>query len=101
MRPTPVLDGHVIETLLPALVGEDRQPSAFIVYLYLWYRAGASRKRLLSASLHTISEDTGLSKSAVQRGIRLLVRRRLIRIDKSSPTAVPGYTVLRPWVRRT
>jgi hypothetical protein len=44
--------------------------------------------------------ETGLSKSAVQRGVRTLLRRRLIRVEKASPTAVPGYTVLRPWVRR-
>ncbi len=94
------VDPYVIETLLPALVGSDRQPSAFIVYLYLWHRASASRRRSLAASLQTIAVDTGLSKSAVQRGVRTLLRRRLIRIDKESPTAVPGYTVLRPWLRR-
>ena len=94
------LDPYVIETLLPALVGADRQPSAFIVYLYLWHRASGTRKRLLAASLQTIAMETGLSKSAVQRGVRTLLRRRLIRVEKSSPTAVPGYLVLRPWVRR-
>ena len=93
-------DSHVIDTVLPILVGDDRQPSAFIVYLYLWRRAMGSRRHALTASLQTIAADTGLSKSAVQRGVRTLVRRRLIRIDKTSPTAVPGYTVLRPWVRR-
>jgi hypothetical protein len=44
--------------------------------------------------------DTGLSKSAVQRGIRTLLRRRLLRVEKSSPTSIPSYTVLRPWRRR-
>ena len=100
MRSGSRVDPHVIETLLPVLVGEDRQPSAFIIYLYLWHRAAASRMRSLTASLQTIAADTGLSKSAVQRGVRTLLRRRLIRIDKASPTAVPGYTVLRPWLRR-
>jgi hypothetical protein len=99
--PSPIaLDPFVVETLLPILVGKDRQPSAFIVYLYLWHHASASRRQSLAVSLQTIARDTGLSKSAVQRGVRTLVRRRLIRIDKASPTAVPGYTVLRPWLRR-
>lgn len=94
------LDPYVVDTLLPALVGDDRQPSAFIVYLYLWHRASGARKRSLAASLQTIAVETGLSKSAVQRGVRTLLRRRLIRVEKASPTAVPGYTVLRPWARR-
>ena len=94
------VDSYVIENLLPDLVGRDRQPSAFIVYLYLWHRVSGLRSRSLAASLQTIAAGTGLSKSAVQRGVRTLLRRRLIRVEKSSPTAVPGYTVLRPWHRR-
>jgi DNA-binding IclR family transcriptional regulator len=47
-----------------------------------------------------IAADTGLSKTAVQRGLRTLVRRRLVRADKASRTAVPVYTVLRPRARR-
>ena len=94
------LDPYVIEALLPVLVGDDRQPSAFIVYLYLWHHASGPRRRSLEASLQTIAAETGLSKSAVQRGVRTLLRRRLIRVEKASATAVPGYTVLRPWLRR-
>ena len=33
------LDPYVIETLMPDLVGHDKQPSAFVVFLYLWARA--------------------------------------------------------------
>jgi hypothetical protein len=98
--PPTRIDAYIIETLLPDLVGGDRQPSAFIVYLYLWHRASGSRRRPLAASLQTIAIATGLSKSAVQRSVRTLLHRRLIKVRKVSPTAVPGYTVLRPWVRR-
>jgi hypothetical protein len=42
---------------------------------------------------------TGLSKSAVQAAMRTLARRRLIRGVRASVTAVPAYTVLRPWER--
>ena len=51
--------------------------AAFVVYLYL-YRRAAGRPRMLRASHQTIANDTGLSKSAVQAALRLLVRRKLI-----------------------
>jgi DNA-binding MarR family transcriptional regulator len=100
MPPRTILDPFIVDSLLPLLVGKDRQPSAFLVYLYLWHRGSASRRTAIAVSLQTMAEETGLSKSAVQRGVRTLLRRRLIRIEKSSATAVPGYTVLRPWLRR-
>jgi hypothetical protein len=93
-------DAYVMDTLLPDLVGHDRQPSAFLVYLYLADRVTRRRCRSCEASLSTLAVDTGLSKSAVQRGLRTLVRRRLVRVERRSPTAVPVYTPLRPWVRR-
>jgi transcription initiation factor IIE alpha subunit len=93
-------DGYVIETLMPDLIGHDRQPSAFVVYLYLAHRAAGTRHRVADASLQTIALETGLSKSAVQRALRTLTRRRLVRADKTSRTAIPRYTVLRPWSRR-
>jgi hypothetical protein len=93
-------DRYVIDTLMPDLIGHDRQPSAFVVYLYLAHRAAGSRQRAVEASLQSIAIETGLSKSAVQRGVRTLTRRRLVRAGKASPTAVPAYTVLRPWIRR-
>jgi len=30
----------VLDTLMPDLVGHDRQPSALIVYLFLWLQTG-------------------------------------------------------------
>jgi hypothetical protein len=93
-------DAYVMDTLLPDLVGHDRQPSAFLVYLYLADRVTRGRARNYAASLATFAVDTGLSKSAVQRGLRTLVRRRLVRVDRHSPTAVPVYTPLRPWAKR-
>jgi len=93
-------DPYVLDTLLPDLVGHDRQPSAFLVYLYLADRVTRGRARACAASLSTLAVDTGLSKSAIQRGLRTLVRRRLVRVDRRSPTAVPVYTPLRPWARR-
>jgi DNA-binding GntR family transcriptional regulator len=93
-------DPFVVESLMPDLVGHDRQPSAFIVYLYLSHRAVRDRTRAVAISLQGLAAETGLSKSAVQAGLRRLVRRRLLRVEKASRTAVPSYTVLRPWARR-
>lgn len=100
MPSTTRLDSYLIDSLLPELVGHDRQPSAFLVYLYLWHRSAAVRARSVTVSLQQMAGDTGLSKSAVQRGIRTLLRRRLLRVEKSSPTSIPIYTVQRPWLRR-
>jgi DNA-binding MarR family transcriptional regulator len=74
------------------LVKRDRSPSAFVIYIYLSSKAGAKGLR---ASLHTIAEDTGFSKSAVQNALRLLNRRKLIRTEKSSPTATPVHHIVR------
>ena len=100
MKEPARLDPYLLETLMPDLVGHDRQPSAFLVYLYLTHQAATGRTRSVAASLQAIAVDTGLSKSAVQRGLRTLIRRRLVRVEKASRTAVPAYTVLRPWLRR-
>lgn len=96
--PTITIDRHVVETLMPDLVGHDRQPSAFIVYLYLWSRA-RGRERRVSASLQQIAVETGLSKSAVQQAMRRLKRRRLLASHQASATSVPEYVVQRPWIR--
>jgi DNA-binding transcriptional ArsR family regulator len=94
------VDDYVLETLMPDLVGHDRSPSAFLVYLHLWHRTAGARDRRTPVSLARMAEDTGLSKSAVQAALRLLKRRKLVKAERDSPTAVPVYEVLRPWVRR-
>ena len=90
------LDAYVMDTLMPDLVLHDRRPSAFLVYLHLWYRS-AARASPLRVSHQDIVSATGLSKSAVQGAVRTLVRRRLLRAARDGVTAVPAYTVLRPW----
>jgi hypothetical protein len=100
MKAPSRFDPYVIDTLLPDLVGHDRQPSAFLVYLYLAERVTRAQARSCAVSLSTLAVDTGLSKSAVQRGLRTLARRRLLRVERASATAVPVYTPLRPWARR-
>jgi DNA-binding GntR family transcriptional regulator len=94
------LDPYVIETLMPDLVGHDRRPSAFLVYLYLWRRTTGGRVRSDAISLRTIAEGTGVSKRAVQNALRALTRRRLISVSQASPTAASTFVVHRPWTRR-
>jgi len=90
-------DAYVIETLMPDLVLHDHRPSAFLVYLQLSHRAG--RRGRVRVSHQEMADWTGLSKSAVQVAIRSLSRRRLLRAARASSTAVPEYSVLRPWRR--
>ena len=94
-----VVDGYVIDALMPDLVGHDRRPSAFIVFLYLWCLTARRRERRTTASLQQIAIETGLSKSAVQQAIRTLKRRRLLQSRQLSATAVPVYSVATPWRR--
>ena len=101
MKEVARFDPYLFDTLMPDLVGHDRQPSAFLVYVYLAHRVTRARTRGIAVSLAAIAAETGLSKTAVQRGVRTLTRRRLLRVDKRARTAVPVYTVLRPWGRRT
>jgi hypothetical protein len=91
------LDTYVVDTLMPDLVLHDHQPSAFLVYLHLSRRAPG--RAAVAASHQQVADATGLSKSAVQDAMRTLARRRLIRVARESSTAVPNYTVLRPWRR--
>jgi hypothetical protein len=94
------IDQYVIDTLMPDLVGHDHSPSAFLVYLFLWSQLYRAEQRRLAVSLQQIAEGTGLSKSAVQAGMRVLQRRHLIAISRRSRTAVPEYELLRHWMRR-
>ena len=93
------LDSYIVESLLPDLVGHDRKPSAFVVYLHLWCTGRGRRERRVSTSLQQISSATGLSKSAVQQALRALRRRRLVSSRQRSATAVPDYVLHMPWLR--
>jgi hypothetical protein len=94
------VDDYVMDVLLPDLVGHDRSPAAFLVYLALWTRLFRSEARSVSVSLQDLSEQTGLSKSAVQAAVRLLKSRSLIKITRATTTAVPEYELIRHWLRR-
>ena len=96
---TVEVDAYVIDTLLPDLVGHDRRPSAFLVYLHLW-RQSDGGAAAVSRSLREIADGTGLSKRAVQEALEQLTRRRLIAAEREGITAVGTFRVHRPWAER-
>ena len=97
---TIAIDPYIVDTLMPDLVGHDRQPSAFLVYLLLWRQTHGAGKATSQVALLDIAEAAGLSKRAVQDALGWLGKRKLIAVARASITALPVYTVLRPW-RRT
>jgi hypothetical protein len=93
------VDAYVFDTLMHDLIGHDRAPSAFVVYLHLWRRSLAAGEATVRTSLRDIAEGTGFSKRGVQEALTVLARRQLIGITRRSITDVPVYTVKRPWRR--
>jgi DNA-binding transcriptional MocR family regulator len=96
-RETIPVDDYVLDVLMRDIVGHDRQPAAYLVYLHLYGRAVRQRWKPVAASLRILAEETGLSKSAVQTALELLRRRELIASASEHATAVPEHRVLRHW----
>ncbi|HET7208854.1 MAG TPA: helix-turn-helix domain-containing protein [Terriglobales bacterium] len=94
------IDGYVLDVLMRDLVGHDRMPAAFVVFLVIWVRSLGKAADSVRISLQDLCSASGLSKSAVQRGIRHLTKRKLISASKGFPTDVPRYVILRPWARK-
>jgi hypothetical protein len=90
----PTLDDYVIDVLMRDLVGHDRRPVSFLVYLWL-----AGHRSPVQISYQELAESVGVSKSAAQAAVGWLVRRKLLGVAKAHATATPRYTVLTPWKR--
>ena len=93
-----VLDYYVTDVLLRDLVGHDRSPVCFLVYVWLAAEQ-QKRKTAVQISYQDLSESLGVSKSSVQSAISWLARRKLLAVSKKTVTATPVYSVLRPWRR--
>jgi len=93
------VDHYVVDVLLRDLVGHDRSPAAFLVYLFLWRRTRGVSPASVRLSHREIAEDTGLSKSAVQEALRILHRRGLVKSKQRHQTDTPEHSVLRTWLR--
>jgi hypothetical protein len=96
---TVSIDRYIVDTLMRDLVGHDRQPSAYLVYVFLWHETHGRKRKTAQLALIDIAEGVGISKRGVQDALGHLGRRKLITAERESITAVPVYTVLRPWRR--
>lgn len=98
-RETIPIDDYIIDVLMRDIVGHDRQPAAYLVYLYLYGQAARDKWNPVRGSLRALAGATGLSKSAVQSALDNLRRRELIVTVADHATAVPRHRVLRHWRR--
>jgi DNA-binding GntR family transcriptional regulator len=93
------IDGYILDTLMRRLVGHDRQPSAYLVYLLLWRLTHGKGRPRVQIALTDIAEEIGISKRSVQDALGWLHKQKLISVERENITAIPRYTVLRPWRR--
>src|ERR1041384_8746967 len=98
-RKTIPIDDYVLDVLMRDIVGHALQPAAYLVYLHLFGQAARAKWKPVAASLRSLAEETGLSKSAVQAALELLRGRELIETQSDHATATPTHRVLRHWRR--
>ena len=91
------VDPYVTAVLMRDLVGHDRRPVSFFVYLWLAAEQQTCRNSAVQVSYQELAECIGVSKSSVQAAVGWLVRRKLLAVSKENVTATPRYTVLSPW----
>jgi DNA-binding MarR family transcriptional regulator len=94
------IDDYVLDVLMRDLIGHDQKPAAYLVYLHLYSQAARKKWKPVAASLRTIADATGLSKSAIQVALATLRRRELIVTKRDHATATPRHRVLRHWRAR-
>jgi len=92
------IDDYITDTLMRDLVGHDRRPVSFLVYL--WILAEQQRRATpVRISYQELAESIGISKSAAQTAVGWLVQRKLLNASKKTSTATPVYSVQSPWRR--
>jgi len=92
----PIFDDYVTDTLMRDLVGHDRKPTCFLVYLWLAAEQ-QRRKAAVQISFDELAESIGISKSSAQGAVRWLRSRKLLIASKPSVTAMQSYSVCTPW----
>jgi hypothetical protein len=78
------------------LVGHDRRPESFLVYLRLAAEQ-QRRGKAVSISYQQLAESIGISKSSAQTAAGWLAKRKLLAVSKAGFTAMLTYAVQRPW----
>jgi hypothetical protein len=96
----PQIDDYVIDVLMRDLVGHDRKPVSFLVYLWM-ANEQARRSRPVQVSYQELAESIGVSKSSAQGAVRWLAKRKLLDVSKQTVTATPSYSVCAPWRERS
>jgi hypothetical protein len=92
----PTFDDYVTDTLMRDLVGHDRKPVSFLVYLWL-AAEHAKTGTDVQVSYQQVAESVGISKSSAQAAIGWLLKRKLLAVKKQSATATPVYAIRSPW----
>jgi len=92
----PTLDDYITDVLMRDLVGHDRKPAAFLVYVWLAAEQ-ARRKGDVQISYEDMAESIGISRSSAQTAVRWLLKRKLLAVKKQTVTATPSYAVRSPW----
>jgi len=92
----PMIDEYVTSVLMRDLVGHDKRPVSFLVYLWLLAEQ-KQRESAVQISYQELAESIGISKSSAQTAVAWLARRKLVLVSKATVTATPQYKVLSPW----
>ena len=92
----PMIDEYVTSVLMRDLVGHDKRPVSFLVYLWLLVEQ-KQRESAVQISYQELAESIGISKSSAQTAVAWLARRKLVLVSKATVTATPQYKVLSPW----
>jgi hypothetical protein len=80
-------DDYVVDVLMRDLVGHDRRPTSFLVYVWLTAEQGR-RRGAVQVSYQELEESVGLSKSSAQAAVRWLIQRERLSADKENATAI-------------
>ena len=91
-----MIDSYVLDTLMRDLVGHDRRPASYLVYLAVLL---AARDKVAALSHQELADRTGLSKRSVQEAIAHLSSRQLIAVERRGRTEAARLKPLAPWRR--
>ena len=92
-------DEYVLDSLMRDLVGHDRRPVSYLIYLWLASEQQRQKKPVV-VSYSDLAESVGVSKSSAQSAVAWLIHRKLISSSKANVTATPSYSVETPWKGR-
>jgi hypothetical protein len=86
------LDNYVTDVLMRDLIGHDKRPVSFLIYL--WLAAEEQRRAApVQISYQELAESIGVSRSSAQTSVGWLIRRKLLEATRVSVTATPAYRV--------